>query len=304
MFSEIVEADGVDAARRILADELDSRTAAELAAYWCAPPPDSGCEGSDVGRAWKLFERGLAETDDDAQARTRVAGAFDVALASAIHEYWSPAEVGDGLEVVDGRYEQALDTFAALVEAADEPNAEDARRVVADEFGESLATDIYEYWCSPPAYPGCTDDQDSYELALDRFGALVDDGNLTAEDARRVVAEQFGESLANELHEYWCSPPAFAGCGQPPFDCEVPYDEASDFETLTVSCTWHEEGTYFVALDIRDRDDELLDYSSPHRVVVSDGTDGADSTAKTSKDTPEAAVDTTNLVGLHMLTTG
>jgi hypothetical protein len=85
----------LDEARAIVASEFDAYSAAEVAAYLCAPNPDAACEDSEVWAVWEVFLYSLSEGISVKEVLD-IMSEWDATLIDAIAIYWCSPPAGDG----------------------------------------------------------------------------------------------------------------------------------------------------------------------------------------------------------------
>jgi hypothetical protein len=206
------------------------------------------------------------------EARQVVTEDFGLSEAQDIFAYWCSWPPGPGCDPVHDR-------FFALVEEGE--SADEARRSLIDGgVGVAEAQEIYDYWCSAPPGRGCNP-------AYDRFDDLLADGS-TNEEALAAITEEFGTEEAEAVSslkaafdepdaEVIAQPAEFSGPGS----LTLPPDFSGDVLTRT----WEEPGRYNVSFEVRDINDELIDQSEVHEIVVNRmSPPAADAPARETKD--------------------
>ncbi len=103
----------------------------------------------------------------------------------------------------------AMVAFAQLVVDQDY-SPDDARAIVANQFGAAAATDAAVYWCEPEPGEGC--DESDLWAAWERFIDLVESQEVGVDAAEMEIAEAFDGQLAAAIAVFWCAPEPYTGC--------------------------------------------------------------------------------------------
>ena len=265
-----------DEARERIAGEHGEYVASQIYDYWCAPPPGAGCEVP----AYTQFDSLVTAGWTVEEAREAVAQAHGAEVAAEIADYWctAPPDIGCESRV-------AWDRFGSVVSSG--RTAEEAQRVVAFEYDQEVADQIFAWWCSPPPGEGCAgvesaDDlgrePEDLEMALDRFAALLEEG-VDGTQARDEVAAEFGDEMALEVSQLWCEFFDDRGCNSLLVSAEIGGAGAPSIEMSsvvpdgfigdTISLRWADPGTYRISLSVYDMETEsLIDLSRDHEIDV------------------------------------